>query len=133
MPSFRDIPETLRPLARPERDEPPSPPPEDPPTEHQMQEVGNVFGLHPLAVEDAVCAHQRPKLERYDETLFLVLKTVNYVPHESVALAREIVETGEVMIFVGKDFVVTVSHGAHSGLADVRKSMETDIEQLRLG
>jgi magnesium transporter len=99
----------------------------------QMQEVADVFGLHPLAVEDAVCAHQRPKLERYDDTLFLVLKTVNYVPHESVVLAREIVETGEVMVFVGKDFVVTVRHGEHGGLSEVRKRMEADAEQLRLG
>jgi magnesium transporter len=103
------------------------------PDETQMQEVADVFGLHPLSVEDAVCAHQRPKLERYDDTLFLVLKTVKYIPHESVALAREIVQSGEVMIFVGKDFVVTVRHGEHSGLADVRRRMETDIEQLRLG
>ncbi|MCY0610062.1 magnesium transporter, partial [Klebsiella pneumoniae] len=89
------------------------------PDENQMQDVADVFGLHPLAVEDAVHAHQRPKLERYDETLFLVLKTVNYVPHESVVLAREIVETGEIMIFVGKDFVVTVRHGEHGGLSEV--------------
>ena len=87
------------------------------PDEHQMQEVAEVFGLHPLAVEDAVHAHQRPKLERYDDTLFLVLKTVYYVEHESVSLAREIVETGEIMIFVGPDFVVTVRHGDFSGLA----------------
>ncbi|ORW31400.1 magnesium transporter CorA [Mycobacterium paraense] len=99
----------------------------------EMQEVADVFGLHALAVEDAVCAHQRPKLERYDETLFLVLKTVNYVPHESVALARQIVETGEVMVFVGKNFVVTVRHGEHGGLSEVRKRMEADPEQLRLG
>ncbi len=72
------------------------------PDEHQMQAVADVFCLHELAVEDAVCAHQRPKLERYDNTLFLVLKTVNYVEHESIALAREIVETGEIMIFVGR-------------------------------
>ena len=85
------------------------------PDEHQMQAVADVFSLHELAVEDAVHAHQRPKLERYDETLFLVIKTVNYVEHESVALAREIVETGEIMIFVGSDFVVTVRHGEHSG------------------
>ena len=98
-----------------------------------MQEVADVFGLHPLAVEDAVCAHQRPKLERYDDTLFLVLKTVNYVPHESVVLAREIVETGEVMVFVGVDFVVTVRHGGHGGLSEVRKRMEADAEQLKLG
>ncbi|MEE6137503.1 magnesium/cobalt transporter CorA [Mycobacterium sp. 050128] len=103
------------------------------PDETQMKEVADVFGLHALAVEDAVCAHQRPKLERYDDTLVLVLKTVQYVPHESVALAREIVQSGEVMVFVGKDFVVTVRHGEHSGLADVRKAMEADGEQLRLG
>ncbi|MGO9929965.1 MAG: magnesium/cobalt transporter CorA [Mycobacterium sp.] len=103
------------------------------PDETQMQEVADVFGLHPLAVEDAVCAHQRPKVERYDETLFLVLKTVNYVPHESVALARQIVETGEIMVFVGKDFVVTVRHGEHGGLSQVRKRMDADPEQLRLG
>ncbi len=103
------------------------------PDETQMQDVADVFGLHPLAVEDAVHAHQRPKLERYDETLFLVLKTVNYVPHESVVLARQIVETGEIMIFVGKDFVVTVRHGEHGGLSEVRKRMDADPEQLRLG
>jgi magnesium transporter len=103
------------------------------PSLEEMQDVADVFGLHPLAVEDAVCAHQRPKLERYDDTLFLVLKTVKYVPHESVALARQIVETGEVMVFVGKDFVVTVRHGEHGGLSEVRKQMEADPEQMRLG
>jgi magnesium transporter len=103
------------------------------PDQTQMQDVANVFGLHPLAVEDAVCAHQRPKLERYDDTLVLVLKTVNYVPHESVVLAREIVETGEIMIFVGRDFVVTVRHGEHGGLSDVRKRMDADPEQMQLG
>ena len=103
------------------------------PDEHQMQSVAEVFGLHPLAVEDAVHAHQRPKLERYDTTLFLVLKTVNYVPHESVALAREIVETGEIMVFVGPEFVVTVRHGDHSGLAGVRRKMEDEHKQLALG
>ena len=99
----------------------------------QMQDVADVFGLHSLAVEDAVHAHQRPKLERYDDMVFLVLKTVNYVPHDSVVLAREIVESGEVMIFVGKDFVVTVRHGEHGGLSEVRKRMEANPEQLRLG
>ncbi len=99
----------------------------------EMQDVADVFGLHALAVEDAVCAHQRPKLERYDETLFLVLKTVNYVPHESVVQARQIVETGEVMVFVSKDFVVTVRHGEHGGLSEVRRQMEADPERLRLG
>ncbi|MGV0607597.1 magnesium/cobalt transporter CorA [Mycolicibacterium sp. XJ1904] len=103
------------------------------PDERQMQTVADVFGLHPLAVEDAVHAHQRPKLERYDDTLFLVLKTVTYVEHESIAYAREIVETGEVMIFVGPNFVVTVRHGEHGGLAGVRKHLEASPHLLELG
>ncbi|WP_099023926.1 magnesium and cobalt transport protein CorA [Mycolicibacterium palauense] len=103
------------------------------PDEHQMHSVAEVFDLHRLAVEDAVLAHQRPKLERYDNTLFLVFKTVNYVPHESVALAREIVETGEIMVFTGPDFVVTVRHGEHTGLAGVRRAMEDQQTQLALG
>jgi magnesium transporter len=103
------------------------------PDAHQMESVAKVYGLHPLAVEDAVNAHQRPKIERYDDTLFIVLKTVNYVPHESVELAREIVETGEIMVFVGRDFVVTVRHGDHTGLAGVRHELEAEHEQLARG
>ncbi|MBJ7338043.1 magnesium/cobalt transporter CorA [Mycolicibacterium sp.] len=103
------------------------------PDTHQMQSVADVFGLHELAVEDAVHAHQRPKLERYDNTLFLVLKTIMYVEHESVAKAREIVETGEIMIFVGPDFVVTVRHGDHGGLAGVRKRMDNNPTSCALG
>ncbi|MCG5430759.1 magnesium/cobalt transporter CorA [Mycobacterium sp. MYCO198283] len=103
------------------------------PDARQMQNVAGVFGLHPLAVEDAVHAHQRPKLERYDDTLFLVLKTVTYVPHKSLSQAHEIVETGEIMTFVGADFVVTVRHGEHSGLKGVRRDLEANPDQLRLG
>lgn len=103
------------------------------PGEAQMQGVAATFQLHELSVEDAVHAHQRPKLERYDDTLFLVLKTVNYVPHESESLPRRIVETGEIMIFVGKNFVVTVRHGEHGGLSDVRTRMDADPDHLRLG
>lgn len=103
------------------------------PDDRQMQAVADVFGLHELAVEDAVHAHQRPKLERYDNTLFLVLKTIMYVEHESVAKAREIVETGEIMIFVGPDFVVTVRHGDHGGLAKVRKRMDSNPTNCALG
>ena len=103
------------------------------PDDLQMQAVGEVYGLHPLAVEDAVHAHQRPKAERYDDTLFLVLKTVNYVPHESMELAHEIVESGEIMVFVGRDFVITVRHGDHTGLAAIRKKLEGEHSQLMLG
>nr|WP_229479720.1 magnesium/cobalt transporter CorA [Mycolicibacterium mageritense] len=103
------------------------------PDDEQMQTVAKLFALHPLAVEDAVHAHQRPKLERYDQTLFMVLKTVNYVEHESVAQAHEIVETGEIMIFLGPDFVITVRHGDHSGLAHVRHQMDDNAMALGLG
>src|SRR6201998_632803 len=108
------------------------------PDEHQMQMVADVFGLHELAVVNAVHAHQvhahqRPKLERYDKTLILVLKTVNYVEHESVAQARQIVETGEIMIFVGADFVVTVRHGEHGKLARVRERLDASPTVTKLG
>lgn len=103
------------------------------PDEHQMGAVADTFALHPIAVEDAVHAHQRPKVERFDDSLFLVLKTVKFVPHESVALARQIVETGEIMVFVGADFVVTVRHGDHTGLAGLRHDLEKEKTQLALG
>src|SRR5690348_2422228 len=74
------------------------------PDADQMAEVAEIFGLHELAVEDAVHAHQRPKLERYDDTLFLVLRTVKYLEHDPNSVS-EIVQTGEIMIFVGANFV----------------------------
>jgi magnesium transporter len=101
------------------------------PDQEQITGIAEVFGLHELAVEDAVHAHQRPKLERYDETLFMVLKTVRYCGGETSAL--DVVETGEVMVFLGRDFVITVRHGDHSGLHDVRLRLEADPEQLALG
>lgn len=85
------------------------------PDADQIQGIAETFGLHELAVEDALEAHQRPKLERYDDTLFLVVKTVRYVEHESPTTANEIVETGELMVFLGRDFVITVRHGNHLG------------------
>ncbi|MCU1627111.1 MAG: magnesium and cobalt transport protein CorA [Pseudonocardia sp.] len=103
------------------------------PSEEQITGIAETYGLHELAVEDAVHAHNRPKLERYDDTLFMVLKTVCYVGHAEPTTANEIVETGEVQAFVGRDFVVTVRHGKHSGLQQVRRALEEDPEQLALG
>jgi magnesium transporter len=103
------------------------------PDEEQLASIGEEFGLHELAVEDAVHAHQRPKLERYDDMLFMVLKTVCYRGAERTGSENEIVETGEVMAFVGADFVITVRHGEHSGLRDVRRRLEADPEHLALG
>ncbi|GAB2642702.1 magnesium and cobalt transport protein CorA [Nocardia goodfellowii] len=98
----------------------------------QMADIAATFDLHPLAVEDAVHARQRPKLERYDDTLFLVMRTVLYVPHEMNSVS-EIVETGEIMVFTGADFVVTVRHGDHGELTGVRSALEAQPELLALG
>ena len=103
------------------------------PTEQQIEGIAETFGLHQLAVEDAVQAHQRPKLENYDDTLFMVLKTLKYVAHESPTTANEIVETGELMAFLGRDFIITVRHGNHSGLAELRRELEGNPEHLRIG
>ncbi len=62
------------------------------PTEHQLAGIAEEFDLHPLAVEDAVTAHQRPKLEHYDDSLFVVFKTVAYCPHEELTATSEIVD-----------------------------------------
>ncbi|MEE3848744.1 magnesium and cobalt transport protein CorA [Gordonia sp. LSe1-13] len=103
------------------------------PDDEQMEGVGRTFGLHELVVEDAVNAHQRPKLEVYDDTQFLVLRTVKYVEHESIDKASEVVETGEIMIFAGSDFVITVRHGDHTHLSGVRRRLEARPERLALG
>ncbi len=103
------------------------------PDHDQITGIAEAFGLHELAVEDAVHAHQRPKLERYDDTLFMVLKTVCYVAQAEPRTASEIVETGELMVFVGRDFVVTVRHGNHSGLHQVRRRLEAEPDKLALG
>jgi magnesium transporter len=99
----------------------------------QIQGVAETYDLHELAVNDAVCAHQRPKVRQYDEMLFVVLKTVHYVANESPTTANEIVETGEIMAFLGRDFIVTVRHGEHSGLRGLRKDLEATPDRLRSG
>ncbi|MDQ1604220.1 MAG: magnesium transporter [Actinomycetota bacterium] len=97
------------------------------PNMEELQHVASEFRLHPLAIEDAVHAHQRPKLEDYDGSLFLVLKTVRYVED------TQQVELGDVMLFVGDAFVVTVRHGEGGGLAEVRKRLEDDRDVLDCG
>lgn len=99
----------------------------------QLAEIAEMFGLHPLAVEDAVTAHQRPKLELYGDTLFLVLKTIVFVEHEKLTATSEVVDTGELMIFMGPDFVVVVRHGSAPGLARVRRTLECLPEMLSHG
>lgn len=103
------------------------------PDAREIASLGEIFGLHELAVEDAVHAHQRPKLERYKRYSQLVLKTVRFVDHDSPTTANEIVETGEILIFLGADFIITVRHGEHSELAGLRKALEAAPERLALG
>ncbi|MFJ3301618.1 magnesium and cobalt transport protein CorA [Streptomyces sp. NPDC086549] len=103
------------------------------PTDREFAGIAELFDLHPLAVEDAVEAHQRPKLERYGETLFAVLKTVCYVEHEQLTATSEVVDTGEIMVFVGHDFVITVRHGRHGSLGPLREELESDPQQLAKG
>ncbi|MEK0100759.1 magnesium and cobalt transport protein CorA [Streptomyces sp. A475] len=97
------------------------------PTEAELLSLAGEFDLHPLAVEDALEAHQRPKLERYGDTLFVVLRAARYLD------APEEVEFGELHVFVGADFVITVRHGAAPDLSGVRRRMEDSPELLKLG
>lgn len=103
------------------------------PTNQEFAGIAELFDLHPLAVEDAVEAHQRPKVERYGETLFAVFKTVCYVEHEELTATSEVVNTGEIMVFVGSDFVITVRHGRHGSLGPLREGLEADPQQLAKG
>ncbi|WP_269853390.1 magnesium and cobalt transport protein CorA [Streptomyces sp. RPT161] len=103
------------------------------PGERELAGIAGEFGLHPLAVEDAVHAHQRPKLERYDGTLFTVFKTLRHVEHSEVTAAGDIVETGEVMVFTGQGFVITVRHGDHGALGPLRQRLEAEPESLAKG
>ncbi|MXM63912.1 transporter [Streptomyces sp. HUCO-GS316] len=97
------------------------------PTESELLSLAAEFDLHPLAVEDAMEAHQRPKLERYGDTLFVVLRAARYLD------APEEVDFAELHVFVGPDFVITVRHGAAPDLSAVRRRMEETPELLKLG
>jgi magnesium transporter len=97
------------------------------PDEQEITSVAAEFGLHELAVEDAVHAHQRPKLERYGNTLFVVLRPARYVD------PTEVVEIGEVHVFIGEDFVITIRHATEPHLAEVRQRLEAEPDLLKRG
>ena len=97
------------------------------PTREEFDSVAGELGLHELAVKEALKVHQRPKIERYGETLFVVLKAARYVEE------REEVEFGEVHAFVGSDFVVTVRYGEANELGEVRRWAEGKPELLSKG
>jgi magnesium transporter len=97
------------------------------PTEQEFSSLAVEFDLHPLAVEDAVHAHQRPKLERFGPVQFLVLRAARYLD------TTEEVEFGEVHVFAGPDFVLTVRHCDMPDLRRVRRRMEADPDLLQQG
>jgi magnesium transporter len=97
------------------------------PTQEELADVGERFDLHELALEDAYETHQRPKLEDYDNSYFIVLRPARYDD------AKEEVEFGEIMLFVSSTYVIAVRHGDASELAGVRKALESHPELLEAG
>ena len=97
------------------------------PDEREIRGVADEFGLHELSVEDTVNAHQRPKVERYGETEFVVLRPARYVDPD------EVVQLGEVHLFLGPDFVITVRHAVEPDLGRVRRRLEDDPALLAHG
>jgi magnesium transporter len=99
----------------------------------QMAGIADAYGLHELAVEDAVKAEQRPKLERFGEVNFLVLRTARYVGHGELTEHSDVVETGQVMLFIGPNFVISVRHGDACRLSPVRADLEAKRDLLAQG
>jgi magnesium transporter len=97
------------------------------PSPADLEGLQSLFGLHELAVEDAQQAHQRPKIEDYDQDVFIVLKTAHY--HED----REVVHFGEIALFAGPGYVISVRHGPGSELASARQRLEARPDLLKLG
>ncbi|HIW29985.1 MAG TPA: magnesium/cobalt transporter CorA [Candidatus Luteococcus avicola] len=103
------------------------------PTDEDMSRFARQFDLHPLAIEDAVEGHTRSKLEQFGDTLFCVISTVAYVDHEAVTETSEIVSTGQIMVFLGENFVMTVRRGENTPLYLLRQQLEREPEDLALG
>jgi len=97
------------------------------PSPEEFAEVTKEFGLHPLAVEDAVKAHQRPKVEEFADSLFVVLKTVRYDEE------TQQVDLGDVMLFLGDSFIVSVRHGKGRALSGIRRRLEIEPDLLECG
>ncbi|MEV4480244.1 magnesium/cobalt transporter CorA [Micromonospora coxensis] len=96
----------------------------------EMSAIAETYGLHELAVEDAVKAQQRPKLERFGEVSFLVLRTARYCEHAELTENSDVVETGQVMLFIGPNFLISVRHGDASRLSAVRADLEAKRDLL---
>ncbi len=97
------------------------------PTAEELEAVTQEFGLHELAVEDAIHAHQRPKIDQYGDMLLVVLKPARYVD------PVEVIDIGEIIVFVSHRFLIAVRHGEASKLVEVRRMLEHDPERLAMG
>lgn len=103
------------------------------PTDDDMAGFARQFHLHPLAIEDAVEGHTRSKLEVFGDTLFSVITTVAYVDEAGPEGGAEVVSTGQMMVFMGSNFVLTVRRGEHSPLRNLRASLEATPDRLARG
>jgi magnesium transporter len=103
------------------------------PSAAQLGRLAETFGLHELAVEDAAKSGQRPKVERYGDMTFCALRTARYVEHEELTETSEVVDTGNVMMFIGPHYIITVRHGEACDLARVRALLDERRELLRHG
>jgi magnesium transporter len=97
------------------------------PSAEEFDSIQTEFDLHPLAVEDAIHAHERPKLEVFDDMVFIILKTARYVD------PTEVIKLGEILVFLGHDYIITVRHGEASELGGVRRQLEDNPELLQHG
>ncbi len=103
------------------------------PDEVDVVDLAEQFGLHPLTVEDATNQHERPKIERYHDSLFVVLRAVRHVSHHVATTISDVVTTGQVMVFVGSHFALTVQHGTQVDVAGVRERLHDDTDLLAHG
>ena len=103
------------------------------PKDEDLTALASQFDLHPLAIEDAAHGHTRSKLEMFGDDLFMVISTVSYVEHEELTDTSEVVATGQVMVFLGEHFVITVRRGEHAQLSSLRRTMEADPIRMARG
>jgi len=103
------------------------------PDQQQMVSLSETFGVHELIVEDAVYARQRPKVERYEDQLFMVIRSIAYQDIDEVVDTREVISTGEIQMIMGSDFIITIRHAAANVVKDLRRKVEEAPELNALG
>jgi magnesium transporter len=103
------------------------------PNMRQLTQLGGLLGLHPLAIEDAANRQQRPKLVRYDTSVFLSMRTLAYVDRDARNEGGDVVETGSIMVFMGEHFALTVRHGRHASMSALHDRLDSNPQHLACG